>query len=212
MTCCLFTAGGISRGAGTGGGSPAASNGAAKPTQARWFLFLGGGRLLQHILCCKGRSLQHQAETLQLISWVMSHSQAAFRWLGGFEKLMFLYKLGSFGLQRAVLHAFPCPLEGRLWAGLRHKDSILSPLLECGKDALWACMYLYMCTCVHIYVRTQCDSPAAPQSMHQGVGVYPVLKIASIWGERKKGKDILNFQAFLSIYLPRSLQILVLNP
>ena len=111
--------------------------------------FLGG--LLRHILCCKGGSLQRQAETLQLISWVMSHSQAAFSLLGGFEELLFLYKLGGFGVQRAVSHAFPCPWEGRHRAGLRHEGSNPSPLLERGKDALWAYMCLYMCACVCIH-------------------------------------------------------------
>jgi len=71
------------------------------------------GELLGYFFYCKGRNLQHPAETLHLITWVKSHSQAAFGSLGGFEELLFLYKLGGFWGTEGCFAPFAVPLGGQ---------------------------------------------------------------------------------------------------
>lgn len=52
-----------------------------------------------------------------------------------------------------------------------------------------------------------------PQNTYQDVGIYPVLKIAGIWGRNQKRKGYFQLSVFPEhLFAKKSLQMLVLNP
>lgn len=78
----------------------------------------------------------------------------------------------------------PMPM-GRQAAG-RARARGLKPFFSPGA---WEGCFVGMCLLLYMWM-SSFPVGLLPQNTYQDAGVYPVLKIAGIWGEIRKGKDI----------------------